>query len=103
MKYSLDNLVFSNSFAALPPAFYSRVQPTPFQSAARLLLSMIRSGRRPAKRFHTFDYLTGIPSQCTFIEPCRSIYALLDSLEKFTRSTLSPGRGLAQPSTRRHP
>lgn len=37
MKYSLDSLVFSNSFAALPPAFYSRVQPTPFESAARLL------------------------------------------------------------------
>ena len=37
MKYSLDNLPFSNTFAALPPAFYSRVLPTPFTSPARLL------------------------------------------------------------------
>ena len=50
--------------------------------AARLLMQMLATGRRPAKRFHTFDYLTGIPSQCTFIEPCQSIYALLDALEK---------------------
>ncbi len=37
MKYSLDNLPFSNSFAALPPAFYSRVAPTPFESEPMLI------------------------------------------------------------------
>ena len=37
MKYSLDSLPFSNSFAGLPPAFYSRVMPTPFTSQARVL------------------------------------------------------------------
>ena len=50
--------------------------------AAQLLMRMQESGRRPAKRFHAFDYLTGIPSQCTFIEPCQSIYALLGLLEQ---------------------
>lgn len=37
MKYSFDNLPFTNSFAALAPDFYARVQPTPFESEARLL------------------------------------------------------------------
>ncbi len=37
MNYSLDNLPFSNSFAALPPAFYSRVAPTPFETAPTLI------------------------------------------------------------------
>ena len=37
MKYSLDSLPFSNSFAALPPAFYSRVAPTPFETVPTLI------------------------------------------------------------------
>ncbi len=65
--------------------------------AAQLLMQMLATGRRPAKRFHTFDYLTGIPSQCTFIEPCQSIYALLDALEKKHGVSLSfaPGFPMA--------
>lgn len=43
--------------------------------AARLLEAMLKSGQRLAKSFRTLDYLTGIPSQCSFVEPCRSIYA----------------------------
>jgi len=37
MKYSLNNLPFRNSFAALPQAFYSRVAPTPFEATAQLV------------------------------------------------------------------
>ena len=37
MKHSLDSLPLSNSFAALPEAFYSRVQPTPFEKPAQLI------------------------------------------------------------------
>jgi len=37
MNYSLDNLPFSNSFAALPPDFYSRVAPTAFETAPTLI------------------------------------------------------------------
>jgi uncharacterized protein YdiU (UPF0061 family) len=37
MNYSLDNLPFSNSFATLPPAFYSRVAPTAFETAPTLI------------------------------------------------------------------
>ena len=36
-SFSLDALPFSNSFAALPQAFYSRVAPTPFQTTPRLI------------------------------------------------------------------
>jgi len=50
--------------------------------AARLLDQMLRSGGRVAGAFHTLDYLTGIPSQCSFIEPCKSLYAELTRLEE---------------------
>jgi hypothetical protein len=36
-QYSLDTLPFGNSFAALPAAFYSRVAPTAFETAPRLI------------------------------------------------------------------
>lgn len=37
MKHSLKSLPLSNSFAALPEAFYSGVQPTPFEKPAQLI------------------------------------------------------------------
>src|SRR6266850_933252 len=49
--------------------------------AARLLDQVLRQGRRPAGSWLQLDYLTGIPSQCSFIEPCRSIYRELEALE----------------------
>ena len=65
--------------------------------AASLLNHMLAAGRRPAKAFHTFDYLTGIPSQCSFIEPCKSLYALIESLDARHGVTLSfaPGFPMA--------
>ncbi len=50
--------------------------------AAALLDRMISSGRKPHKAFRQLDFLTGIPSQSTFIEPGRSLYALLAELER---------------------
>jgi len=49
--------------------------------AARLLDRLLRTGSRLANAWHGFDFLTGIPSQCSSIEPCRSIYRLLGELE----------------------
>jgi len=49
--------------------------------AAARLDTLLATGQRWAKRHHAFDYLTGLPSQCTFIEPARSLYALLERLE----------------------
>ena len=65
--------------------------------AAHLLMNMLKDGRRPAKAFARFDYLTGIPSQSTFIEPCASLYRLLEQIELRTGVALSfaPGFPMA--------
>jgi microcystin degradation protein MlrC len=47
--------------------------------AARLLDRMLRTGSRLAGGFRTLDYLTGIPSQCSFVDPCRRIYAGIEA------------------------
>ncbi|MEW6688354.1 MAG: M81 family metallopeptidase [Pseudomonadota bacterium] len=65
--------------------------------AAALLQAMLKRGERPAKSFHTLDYLTGIPSQCSFIEPCKGIYSSLGVLEATHGASLSftPGFPMA--------
>src|SRR5688572_20814414 len=65
--------------------------------AARLLDQMLRGGNRPQGGFHQLDYLTGIPSQCSFIEPCRTIYQELSRLEERNGCVLSfaPGFPMA--------
>ena len=50
--------------------------------AARLLDATLKSGRPMAKAAQTLDYLTSIPSQCTLIEPCRSLYRSLARIEE---------------------
>ncbi len=50
--------------------------------AARLLDATLKLGRRMAKAAQTLDYLTSIPSQCTFIEPCKSLYRSLARIEQ---------------------
>jgi microcystin degradation protein MlrC len=58
---------------------------------------MLRAGERPRGGFHQLDYLTGIPSQCSFIEPCKGIYEELGRLEEKTGAVLSftPGFPMA--------
>ena len=65
--------------------------------AARLLEQMLKAGERLRGDFHTLDYLTGISSQCSFIEPCKSIYAELSRLEEQSGAMLSftPGFPMA--------
>ena len=65
--------------------------------AARLLDTILRTGERPAKSFATLDFLTGLPSQSSFIEPCKGLYSLLESLERSSGATLSfmPGFPMA--------
>lgn len=65
--------------------------------AASLLMRMLDQGRGFAKAFRQLDYLTGIPSQSTFIEPCASLYALLARIEERTGVALSfaPGFPMA--------
>ena len=65
--------------------------------AARLLDSMLRGGARLAGAWRGFEYLTGIPSQCSFIEPCKGLYADLAALEEKFDTSLSftPGFPMA--------
>jgi microcystin degradation protein MlrC len=65
--------------------------------AARLLDQIVRAGTRPAGGYHALDFLTGIPSQCSFIEPCKTIYEELRRLEAKTGAVLSfaPGFPMA--------
>jgi microcystin degradation protein MlrC len=65
--------------------------------AARLLDATLKAGRNPAKSFATLDYLTGIPSQCTFMSPGKELYESLATLEAKHGVTLSftPGFPMA--------
>ncbi len=63
--------------------------------AARLLDQMLKLGRRLPKAFHQLDYLTGIPSQCSFIQPCKGIYEELARLENHHGVMLSFAPGFA--------
>lgn len=66
-------------------------------AAAGLLMRMLSIGRRPAKAMRQLDYLTGIPSQCTFIEPARGLFDRLGRLEAEAGGSLSfaPGFPMA--------
>ena len=62
--------------------------------AARLLDAMLKRGERLKKSMHTLDYLTGIPSQCSFIDPCKSIYAAV-AREQGSTLSFTPGFPMA--------
>jgi len=65
--------------------------------AARLLDQTLRAGKRLEGAYRAFDYLTGIPSQCSFIDPCKGIYEDLAMLEERHGVSLSftPGFPMA--------
>ena len=49
------------------------------ERAARRLLEIAQGRGLAAKAFHAFDYLTPLPSQCTFADPARRLYELLET------------------------
>ena len=65
--------------------------------AAQLLLRTLAAGRAPAKAMQPLDFLTGLSSQSTFIEPGRRLYETLERLEREHDATLSftPGFPMA--------
>jgi len=65
--------------------------------AARMLARTLAGGRPLAKAMRQLDFLTGLPSQCSFIEPAKSLYELLDHLEREDDVVLSftPGFPMA--------
>lgn len=63
--------------------------------AAQLLHHMMQSGQRLHKAWVPFDYLTALPSQCTLIEPARSLYAELEALQRQHSVSLDFAMGFA--------
>jgi microcystin degradation protein MlrC len=65
--------------------------------AAQLLDVMLQAGRPPTKSHRVLDFLTGLPSQCTLMEPAKRLYAMLERLEREHGSVLSftPGFPMA--------
>jgi microcystin degradation protein MlrC len=65
--------------------------------AARLLDRMLAAPHAHAKVFQPLDFLTGLPAQCSFIEPAKSLYDLLGRLEREHDAVLSftPGFPMA--------
>ncbi len=65
--------------------------------AVNLLERVLGAGQAPAKSFRALDFLTGLPSQCTLIEPARGLYSMLDRLEREHHTVLSftPGFPMA--------
>ena len=62
--------------------------------AAELLDRMLREGKPLAKHWRALDYLTGLPSQCSLIDPARSIYERLAREDAATLS-FTPGFPMA--------
>ncbi|MEO8738315.1 MAG: M81 family metallopeptidase [Casimicrobiaceae bacterium] len=65
--------------------------------AAALLDHTLSAGRMPQKSFRALDFLTGLPSQCTLIEPAQGLYRILERLESEHDCALSftPGFPMA--------
>lgn len=65
--------------------------------AARLLERTLKAGKPLAKAMRPLDFLTGLSSQSTFIEPGRRLYELLDKLERDhdTQLSFTPGFPMA--------
>jgi microcystin degradation protein MlrC len=51
------------------------------QRAAQLLDATLKRGRPMAKASKTLNFLTGIPSQCSLIEPCKGLYQSLGRIQ----------------------
>ena len=62
--------------------------------AAGLLDAMLKRGERLAKSYRTLDFFTGLPSQCSFIEPCKGIYEQVGRSSDVTLS-FTPGFPMA--------
>jgi microcystin degradation protein MlrC len=67
------------------------------ERAAQLLHDTLAAGHAPSKSMRALDFLTGLPSQCTLIEPAQGIYSMLERLEREHHCVLSftPGFPMA--------
>lgn len=66
----------AHSDVLVPYRTYPHVDMKPAGAqAVRLLLRMIREGRKPAKAFRELDYWTPLPGQCTMVAPMADVMA----------------------------
>lgn len=67
------------------------------ERAAHLLDRLLATNDAYGKSFRRLDFLTGLPAQCSFLEPGKSLYALLARLETEYDAVLSfnPGFPMA--------
>ena len=66
----------AHSDVLVPYRTYPHIDMKPAGAQAmRLLLRMIREGRRPAKAFRELDYWTPLPGQCTMVAPMAEVMA----------------------------
>ncbi len=66
----------AHSDVLVPYRTYPHVDMKPAGAqATRLLLRMIREGRRPAKAFRELDFWTPLPGQCTMVAPMGDVMA----------------------------
>jgi microcystin degradation protein MlrC len=69
-------LMVLHSDVLVPFRTYPHIDMKPAGAqATRLLLRMIRDGRRPAKAFRELDYWTPLPGQCTMVAPMAEVMA----------------------------
>lgn len=65
-----------HSDVLVPYRTYPHIDMKPAGAQAmRLLLRMVREGRRPAKAFRELDYWTPLPGQCTMVAPMSDVMA----------------------------
>jgi microcystin degradation protein MlrC len=87
--------MFDNCDALVAYRTYPHVDMADTGARAALLLDrMLREGRPLAKHYRTLDYLTGLPSQCSFIDPCKTVYEDIGRSEDVTLS-FTPGFPMA--------
>jgi microcystin degradation protein MlrC len=87
--------MFDNCDALVAYRTYPHVDMADTGARAALLLDrMLRDGQPLAKHYRTLDYLTGLPSQCSFIDPCKTVYEDIGRSEDVTLS-FTPGFPMA--------
>jgi microcystin degradation protein MlrC len=87
--------MFDNCDALVGYRTYPHVDMADTGARAALLLDrMLRDGQPLAKHYRTLDYLTGLPSQCSFIDPCKTVYEDIGRSEDVTLS-FTPGFPMA--------
>jgi microcystin degradation protein MlrC len=87
--------MFDNCDALVGYRTYPHVDMADTGARAALMLDrMLRDGRPLAKHYRTLDYLTGLPSQCSFIDPCKTVYEDIGRSEDVTLS-FTPGFPMA--------